>query len=352
MNVGAWPRRSAADESPCRLAGTRLFGPQLTHQTAAVNGGLATLHWLTPCSSSIRNTGGRMVAEHRGARPTFQEVKTYRYLRVAMVILAVGLGVSVVYERINAPQDCWQESISAYYYTPVQGIFVASLVAIGVCLITLRGASALEDTTLNLAGACAPLVAFIPTPTSNLCGYVLSDERTRDANVENNVFALIAIAGLTLLVSAALSFSSSPYGLRPSRADKFGFVIVTSLWLLMCVLLATSAEALIRYGHTVAAVTMFVFIIITVAINARRYPRGGSPVAAGLYCAIFLGMVVAAIANAVAGLFGWDYWVISIETCLLTLFAVYWARQTVELWNQGLATSPGDDVDETVLRRV
>ena len=60
---------------------------------------------------------------------------------------------------------CWQSSISSYYYTPAQGILVGVLVAIGVCLICLRGASDGEDELLNLTGLCAPFVALVPSPT-------------------------------------------------------------------------------------------------------------------------------------------------------------------------------------------
>ena len=51
-------------------------------------------------------------------------VKTWRYLRVAMVVLAAGLAISIVYELGRRDFDCLQTSISAYYYTPVQGYFV------------------------------------------------------------------------------------------------------------------------------------------------------------------------------------------------------------------------------------
>ena len=59
-------------------------------------------------------------------------VKTYRYLRITMVGAVVLLGVSIVIERSNV--DCWQTSVSAYYYTPVRAIFVGMLLAIGLAV--------------------------------------------------------------------------------------------------------------------------------------------------------------------------------------------------------------------------
>ena len=33
---------------------------------------------------------------------------------------------------------------------------------------------------------------------------------------------------------------------------------------------------------------------------------------------------------------GWPYWVIVLEGCIISLFALFWALQTKELWNKGL----------------
>lgn len=53
------------------------------------------------------------------------------------------LAMSVLHEGIrthagvDAP-DCWQRSISAYYYTPVRPIFVGGLMLIGFSLIVIE----------------------------------------------------------------------------------------------------------------------------------------------------------------------------------------------------------------------
>ncbi|MEM8618320.1 MAG: hypothetical protein AAGF73_01230 [Actinomycetota bacterium] len=57
-------------------------------------------------------------------------VSTYRYLRLSIVVVLVALLASVVFERFQV--DCWQGSLGAYYYTPVQPIFVGALMAIAV----------------------------------------------------------------------------------------------------------------------------------------------------------------------------------------------------------------------------
>ena len=91
-------------------------------------------------------------------------IKSYRYLRLSIVVVVLALLASVLIERSHV--DCFQESISAYFYTPVQAMFVSALVVIGVCLIAVRGRTTGEDVLLNLAGVLAPIVAFVPTTSS------------------------------------------------------------------------------------------------------------------------------------------------------------------------------------------
>src|SRR5438552_17398424 len=78
-------------------------------------------------------------------------VKTWRYLRLAMIALVVGLGVSLAFERGKVHPGCFKTSISAYYYTPAHSWFVAALIGIAVCLVCLRGSTGTEDVLLNLA---------------------------------------------------------------------------------------------------------------------------------------------------------------------------------------------------------
>ena len=96
-------------------------------------------------------------------------VKTYRSVRLSMVTLVLGLAAAVAVERLEVPRGCFQHSISAYYYTPVRGMFVGGLLGIAVCLVALRGNNDAEDALLNLAGMLAPVVAFVPTPNPGSC---------------------------------------------------------------------------------------------------------------------------------------------------------------------------------------
>ena len=63
---------------------------------------------------------------------------TYRYLRLAIILLTALLLLSVALQ-IGADDGEVLASVSAYYYTPARDVFVASLCAIGTCLIIHRG---------------------------------------------------------------------------------------------------------------------------------------------------------------------------------------------------------------------
>ena len=87
-------------------------------------------------------------------------LKTYRYLRIGMIGAVFLLAASITIEAAQA--GCLQNSISAYYYTPVRAIFVGTMVAVGLSLIVYKGRGWKEDLSLTLAGMLAPVVADRP----------------------------------------------------------------------------------------------------------------------------------------------------------------------------------------------
>ena len=60
--------------------------------------------------------------------PEIQAV-SYRYLRIAMVGLLLALAAAVFYQ--SAQQDSFLASVSAYYYTPAQAVFVGQTIRSG-----------------------------------------------------------------------------------------------------------------------------------------------------------------------------------------------------------------------------
>jgi hypothetical protein len=271
-----------------------------------------------------------------------EAVKTWRYLRLAMIVLVVGLAASILYEHAQAPNGCWQGSLSGYYYTPVRNVFVGTLVAIGVGLIALKGNTDWEDNLLNLAGACAPVVALVPYHHAGRCGSVLSNTGERDADIANNVVALLTAGGVALLLMAVVTLAGrwNTRGRRLPTAGVIGFVLTVALYALTAVTFAVARPQFTAYGHSVAAGAMFAFIYANVWLNAMNLyfadeQRGRASVL-NRYTVIGILMTAAGVVTAVLALQHWRYAVLEIETSLIVLFAAFWALQTAELWDQGL----------------
>lgn len=274
-------------------------------------------------------------------------VKTYRYLRIGVLLLAVFLGASLVIE-IASGTSLWLDSISAYYYTSVRSVFVGTLVAMGVCLVALKGRDeAGEDVMLNLAGMCAPVVALVPTPVDdNTChlGGPCVPPAYR-AGVENNVEALLVVGALAVLVGLLTIRRHRP------RADLLGVgagvlgVVALAVWF------AVFREGFLDYAHYVSAVTMFGFIVAVALVNASRVDSfvatGGSlsmlsvgqfRLAYRLVAVVMLLTIVAAAVLAVTD--PWRHWVFVVESVLLVAFSAFWVLQTVQFWKDG-SPAPG-----------
>jgi hypothetical protein len=255
--------------------------------------------------------------------------QTWRYLRLAMIALVIGLGVALVYERSG--QDCFQTSISAYYYTPVHGFFIGALVAIGVCLYCLKSHPGAEDILLNLAGMCAPIVALVPISKPGECHAIL-DTTDRDLNIANNLRALLA---LELLALAFIAFSKRRE--PTTRAQVVGFGGATSLWVLTTVVYFADRDLFLGWGHFTAAGLMFALIIIVVCINAFTYKDQTNATTVGNRYAAIAGAMVGSLVLIPIGLTQhWPYWVIVLETILILLFAVFWGLQT---WDESRRAS-------------
>src|SRR4051812_42857146 len=98
-------------------------------------------------------------------------VRTYRYLRGAMVSLLLSLLLAVVLQWwVGTSHTCWLGSISAYYFTPARTVVVGSLCALGIALIAYEGHSPEENVLLDFSGIMALLVAAVPTVPDDRCG--------------------------------------------------------------------------------------------------------------------------------------------------------------------------------------
>jgi hypothetical protein len=272
-------------------------------------------------------------------------IVTYRYLRISMVGAVVLLGVSIGIER--AQVACWQTSVSAYYYTPVRAIFVGVLLAIGLCLIAIKGSTVWEDATLNAAGMLAPIVAVVPTTDVGTCwsqrppSFPVTEDGDLAgwvvANIDNNITALI-VTGIAGLLIAAIVASIATRNLRaiaeigPVRM-RLGLLSAMAFLVSGAVVFALWDDFDTR-AHGLAALAMFLLLAVAVGINAwHRRNDPGARVYVWIYASIAAAMV---ISGAVMLPFGsrWTHMVLVLEATQIALFATFWLAQTKEHWNE------------------
>lgn len=247
-----------------------------------------------------------------------------------MVALVVGLGAAVVYEHSRV--HCLQTSISAYYYTPVHGVFIGALLAIGVCLLCLQGSTVLENVFLNLAGMFAPMVALVPISDAGKCGAIFGTT-DRNLSIANNVRALLLVELLALLLVGYLGRHE-----RANRTRLIGYVAGVAVWLVATVVFFADRKLFVSAAHLTAASLMFGLVIGVVIINAVAYKeREESDSLRNKYTGIAFTMVaVTAVVIAAGKLGGFDHWAIVVESALILLFAAFWGLQTAHLWHEGL----------------
>ncbi len=273
-------------------------------------------------------------------------IKTYRYLRLAMVGMLILLGAGVLIERFENQAGCFQPSISDYYYTPAQAVFVGTLVTIGVCMVVLKGSTEWEDILLNLGGMLAPVVAFVPTPQGATCSSVPQVVPDIPANVANNIPALfvaglvgvVVVAGLTLL-NRATAATRRPWNHRQVLGTGVALVVLLGGfgWFLI------ERESFIANAHYTAAFLLFAAIVAVAVINARWFAhrRTGTmaarQVSRNRYFVIAVLMVVLPVLEWLVSLvITWPHVALGAETTELVLFAGFWLLQTHELWRQGV----------------
>lgn len=271
-------------------------------------------------------------------------VKTYRYLRVAMIGMVVLIGAAVLHEWWATGWRCLQPSISDYYYTPARGVLVGALVAVGVCMVVVKGNTDWEDILLNIGGAVAPLIALVPTPRQGTCRSVPVEVSDTAANVANNVFALLVLGLGGIIVTIAVARRALQPGQQLQPAVRFGVLGMVVLYVVVLVAFFAARSSFLEHAHYAAAAVLFACMVVVIAINAwaygRRHRSGVVPTPAdyaNAYAAVAVVMVAAvALMLAYRAIFGWVHAVLWIEGVLIVCFGVFWALQTRELWSEGV----------------
>jgi hypothetical protein len=279
-------------------------------------------------------------------------VKTYRYLRLAIVVVVLAAVASVLIERFHS--DCWQQSISAYYYTPVHSVFVGALVALGVSMIAIKGSTDVEDMLLNVAGVLAPIVAFVPTsPPSNTCASTPFLGGDTKAFIDNNVLALAIGSGVAIVAAYGLAIVGGRAPIRKvTAASVVGLLLGAALLAVGLIWYFEFRQSFLQHAHGWTAGVMFFLIGLVIFINARGSRRVSRRRGAGrgywvVYTALLGMMVVSALGVLIAKRVDrdWRHQILLLELLELLAFAVFWVMQTAEHWAGGVPTG-----DERVAR--
>jgi len=94
-------------------------------------------------------------------------VHSYLYLRRAIGVIGTALPAVLIIGKLIVDGGGLQDSISAYFYTDIRGVFVGSMCAVGAFLLSYRGYEAIDDIAGNVAGVAAIGVALFPTAPEN-----------------------------------------------------------------------------------------------------------------------------------------------------------------------------------------
>ena len=286
-------------------------------------------------SAPVR-TSDEPVGDQRRYRQELQS--TYRYLRLAIILLTLLLFISV---GLQIVADGWQvlPSVSAYYYTPARGVFVASLCAIGTCMVVHRGRSDLEDVLLNASGYLAFFVAFVPTPREGATagsGNAVVPEDFVSA-VTNNTSAILVV-GLVAFVVEVLVVPQRERN-TGSRGGRVALVGSAVAYLGLAGFFLFARQTFLDNGHGVAAIVLFLGIVGVVGVNgvamARARAASGATGRGPLlnrYTYGFLGMVVSAVLIIVVVRPLVEQWIFVLEAALILQFLGFWITQTVERW--------------------
>jgi hypothetical protein len=166
-------------------------------------------------------------------------------------------------------------------------------------------------------------------------------------DVANNVFALLVVGGVALAWAIwAARRERATTGWQP--VDVGGAAAAAVLVVGAAVLFGLARDTFLRWAHDASAITMFLCLVVVMALNALGVGRQRSdkdlPLGEALrtgYAAVGVAMVLTlgvVIVLEVADV-GTAHLVLWLEAALIVEFAAFWALQTRELWSTGLRPS-------------
>lgn len=162
-------------------------------------------------------------------------VHSYLYLRRAIGLIGMALPLVLVIGQFLIDGRL-QHSISGYYYSDLRDIYVGSMCAIGVFLLSYRGYGPLDDLVSNIAAVAAIGVALFPTKPSS--GASPADEVFGVLHLVAAGVFFLALAYFCLVLFRRTTPEDPPTERKATRNGVYvvsGVVILASLALLVVV---------------------------------------------------------------------------------------------------------------------
>lgn len=168
--------------------------------------------------------------------PEYPYVLSYRGLRTIIGIIGIALPIVLILGNILSGSDEILPSISAYYYSVMRDVFVGSMCAVGVFLLSYRF-DPVSNIVSDIAGIAAIGVAFFPTPPS-----VSATQHQMMIGYAHSVFAAAFLVALAIF--ALFLFQKPDPGKKPTKQKKVrnniyrgcGIMIAACLMLLLTTL--------------------------------------------------------------------------------------------------------------------
>jgi hypothetical protein len=189
----------------------------------------------------------RRLVMNQQSGPQGPLVLSYLALRKAVGIIGFALPFVLAFGKILLQGHGIQSSISGYYYTDMRNVFVGSLCAIGVFLMSCRG----YDRRDEIAGifACVFAIGVALFPTTRDMGATSRDKLIGTLHLSFAALLFLTLAYFSLALFTKTAPDKTPTRRKLQRNTVYrvcGYTILGSIFLMVIVALPTVKTLLER----------------------------------------------------------------------------------------------------------